>query len=287
MSTSQCEYENMEIRGKENKQNNIAEDVEILLSTSKEDGVRICDYAMDYLIERANKKIEERTADWEILNHVMDVPTLSMAEIEIGRFLGEGGFFEVHEIQNITLINNGDDELEAESRNLEKLNSTTSGLRTDDMGVVQNRRYMQENCRRPGKNGQLDCRYAIKIMKKSALSDPELFVSTLVDLAIEVRLLTSLKHPNIIKLRGIGIGTGPDSFIILDRLYETLTEKIANWKDKKENSFGFVFDFRGKKQKALLAERLAVAFDVASSLEYLHDRKYVFSISNLKSLFIP
>ena len=82
--------------------------------------------------------------------------------------------------------------------------------------------------------------------------------------------------PNILKIRGLSqdfIDAGANSFIILDRLYQTLTEKISYWKDRRDNGFVNFFDFRGKKQKAFLAERLAVGFDIASALEYLHERK--------------
>ncbi|KAG7349394.1 serine/threonine protein kinase [Nitzschia inconspicua] len=250
--------------------------------------LKIGDYDMDYLIERATKKIDKRTSDWDVLNHSLDVPKLSIKEIEMGRFLGEGGFFKVHEIQKITLDKSAaDDTSESEARELEELQDMTSRICSDDKGsgvgsalIVQDRRFMEKNCCRPSQSGgKLNCRYAIKMMKKGALSDPGLFVNTLVDMAIEAKFLSSLRHPNIIKMRGIStdfIAAGADSFIILDRLYQTLTERIASWKDKKENGFGFVFDFRGKKSKAFLAERLTVAFDVANALEYLHDRNIIY-----------
>jgi hypothetical protein len=108
------------------------------------------------------------------------------------------------------------------------------------------------------------------------LRTTSLFVNTLVDLAIEARFLCSMKHPNIIKMRAISenfIACGIDSFIVLDRLYETLTDKLVYWKDRESNGWVSLFDFRGKKQRAFICERLTVAFDVASALEYLHDRQ--------------
>jgi Protein tyrosine and serine/threonine kinase len=267
-----------------NKNNKNNDDILPTSATEKvDDTLMIGDYSVDYLVERALKKIDKRTSDWEVLNHTMDVPALSISEIEIGRFLGEGGFFKVHEIQKITLENDGDDESETQAHEMEELKAmtTTSQTRSEDVessatAVAQNRRYMEKHYCRVGKNGQMDCRFAIKTMKKGALSDPGLFVNTLVDMAIEAKFLCSMRHPNIIKMRGIStnfIHAGSDSFIILDRLYQTLSEKMDSWKHKKENSFSFAFDFRGKKTKAFLAERLTVGFDIANALEYLHDRK--------------
>lgn len=45
----------------------------------------------------------------------------------------------------------------------------------------------------------------------------------------------------------------------------------------KRDSFMFkLFDFQGKKEKAFLAERLSVAYDIASALSYLHERNIIY-----------
>ncbi len=231
----------------------------------------IGEYSVDYLVERAQRKIERRTHEWEIIDDAIQLPTLKRNEIEIGKELGEGGFFKVYEIQRICLENN-DDESETEAPVEEEDHDDF-----DEICVVQNRRYMEKNFLRKSTRGKkVDCRYAFKIMKDLNTDDPGLYVNTLVDLGIEAKFLASLSHPNIIKMRAVSenfIAGGAESFIVIDRLYETLTERIATWKERDEAGFVKLFDFRGKKQKAFLAERLTVAFDIASALEYLHDRK--------------
>ncbi|KAL3921575.1 MAG: hypothetical protein SGARI_006646 [Bacillariaceae sp.] len=135
------------------------------------------DYTIEYLVERAHKKIEKRTADWEVLNDTLSVPRLKRAELEIGRELGEGGFFKVHEIRKIILDDDDDTDTEAagaESKEIEEL-VAIARTKSDDLGVVQNRRYMQKHCVRVGRTGKQDCRYALKSMKKNALTDPGLF----------------------------------------------------------------------------------------------------------------
>ena len=116
----------------------------------------------------------------------------------------------------------------------------------------------------------------------SALSSPRTFWLPVWLLSIRSLSLPSYlcgehpNSPNILKIRGLSqdfIDVGANSFIVLDRLYQTLTDKISYWKERRDNGFVNFFDFRGKKQKAFLAERLAVGFDIASALEYLHDRK--------------
>lgn len=85
--------------------------------------------------------------------------------------------------------------------------------------------------------------------------------------------MASLSHPNIIKLRGMaaagtsGFATMHERgyFLLLDRLQCTLEHKIDHWRN-----FNKAVSIDGKKQRAFLAERLHVAFDVAAALSYLH-----------------
>lgn len=66
----------------------------------------------------------------------------------------------------------------------------------------------------------------------------------------------------------------PNSFLILDRLHDTLDQRLVQW--KKRDSQWNLFDFQKTKEKTFLAERLTVAFDVAGALEYLHDRSIMY-----------
>ena len=188
--------------GKESKNELVCPDTPIRSARKGADQpTMIGDYTIEYLIERAHKKIDKRTADWEVLNDSVSVPKLNRAEIEIGRELGEGGFFKVHEIKKIVLFDDGEDDTETEAgaassdaKEIEEL-VKMARTRSEDLGVVQNRRYMQKHCLRNGRNGkQQDCRYALKSMKKNALTDPGLFVNSLVDLAIEARFLSAISQ---------------------------------------------------------------------------------------------
>lgn len=242
----------------------------------------IGEYKEEDLIKRARELVARRTKDWEITNlkHEERVPRLHRDEIELGIHLGEGGFFTVNEVNKITLRNNADgDETERPQDDEETENDDTAYLSRyfqddseDFTGVIQNRKFMEKHCIRKGK-AHLH-RYALKTMKPECKENPGTFVSTMVDLAIECRFLATIRHPSIIKLRAISDGfiSSADDFLVLDRLYSTLTEQIVKWKDWDENGFAKMFDFSGKKKKKFLADRLTVAYDVASALAYLHDR---------------
>lgn len=64
-------------------------------------------------------------------------------------------------------------------------------------------------------------------------------------------------------------------FIVLDRLYDTLTVRIEAWKNQKEKMSGIakIRDLRGAKKKELWIDRLMVSYDICMALKYLHDNK--------------
>ena len=103
----------------------------------------------------------------------------------------------------------------------------------------QARKVLKKRCWREGK-----ARYAVKQLRRDLLvHDADSYASNksdearlkgtvgLMDLAMEAKLLASLSHPNIVKLRGTaGVAGRPDYMLVLDRLYVTLDEKIYEWR---------------------------------------------------------
>ena len=82
---------------------------------------------------------------------------------------------------------------------------------------------------------------------------------------------------NIIKMRAIATSSPFQRgyYIILDRLYDTMTDRIEAWKSQKKSLSGFakVRDLKGTKMKELWIDRLMVAYDLCMALKYLHDNK--------------
>lgn len=136
--------------------------------------------------------------------------------------------------------------------------------------IIQNRDFMAANCLR-GKSK--DCRYAIKIVQESSYKDPTTFVNAVVDLAIEARFLAVIRHPNIIKMRATSSGSpyAADFFVVLDRLYDTLTQRLVKWKKQKPTGLRKAMDRGGKKEAAFWLERVTVVYDLACALKYMHD----------------
>ena len=145
---------------------------------------------------------------------------------------------------------------------------------------IQDRSFIAKNHQRDG-----HARYAIKMLSKSTLagkktnvaSDHKRFIAGVVDLAMEVKYLSIIQHPHIIKMRGIA-QTHPCSgsfFIILDRLYDTLSERMKGWKkqQKRMSGLGSILDLKGSKKEQALGQRLVVAYNICSALHFLHQNK--------------
>ena len=81
-------------------------------------------------------------------------------------------------------------------------------------------------------------RYALKHLRQSLVRCPEKFAKAAMDLACEAEMMMCLDHPNIVKLRrwatdgpkGYTHGAHNSYFLIIDRLVETLEDRIWEWR---------------------------------------------------------
>lgn len=137
-----------------------------------------------------------------------------------------------------------------------------------------------------GKNcdayANLEARYAMKVMKTKFEKESQRYRGML-DLAIEAEYLSHLSHPNIIKLRGTLFceSSVKESayFLVLDRLYETLDEKIEVIWPKEYKGLTGPFAFIGNdksKSRRLYLDRLVVAHDLSTVFRYLHEKRIVY-----------
>jgi len=219
--------------------------------------------------DEAKAVTEERFERSELGGKIKEIPRFHTGEILLGKRLGKGGFSNVDEVRAILIGNN--------SRIMSPILAFPSRLtklgRSDTVAVNnrESRKFIAEHCHR--RSG--DARYAIKMLRKDILQNEDRIILGLCDLAIETRFLANLEHPNIIKLRAISSANpfSGDYFLILDRLYDTLSKRIEVWKVKYRKLYsvlGRLRDRSGTKRLNFYESRIEKAFDLSAAIEYCH-----------------
>jgi serine/threonine protein kinase len=185
-----------------------------------------------------------------------DDPALfDTAEVVVGKQLGRGGFCTVHQV----------DSFQPSEVNARKL--TTS--------QVAARAVLAFNASNAPRN---ESRYAVKFPRPDLVSNPKKLCAAIKDIQRESRILSVLNHENIVKLRGCAIpGQEGQFFIIMDRLDGTLLHLVEKWrfqaeklKEPRPALFGIQL------QHAVLVDRLQVATEIASAIEYLHGKRMIY-----------
>ncbi|KAL7567966.1 hypothetical protein ACA910_019675 [Epithemia clementina (nom. ined.)] len=232
---------------------------------SKYRQAKIEGYDISRLLEAASKAVSSKTADSIVMDQAAEdrIPKFGLQELNIGKVLGRGGFCVVREITEIRLAE-------------EHLPKQETKEDDEDLihNIVQNRGFMATHFLRQGK----DYRYAIKSVKEAAKESAQLYVNAIVDLAIEARFLAVIRHPNIIKMRAMAVTPPCDGsfFIILDKLYDTLTVRLKIWKKRmRKGVFGRIICSR-KKELEFWGERLTVGYDLSCALGHLHDMHIIY-----------
>lgn len=155
--------------------------------------------------------------------------------------------------------------------------------------------------------------YALKHLHPSVAENDDEFTSSVIDLVLEAKLLANLKHENIVKLHAVTEGSisrvfcSGGYFLLLDRLYGTLEDKMEQWKIAaktpavddsgmllRRRPFAFFSSSRPRSSlletqgptsdiaphlisEPKIEERLrSVALGVARALEYLHTHRIIF-----------
>jgi len=188
---------------------------------------------------------------------------ISLNDIVLGELLGTGAFSDVFEIVSI---------------------EQSSG---ENDGFTPEEEEQRAQLRRESRSGS---GLALKLLRQELLRKPEKFASGALDLILESALLSCLDHPNIIKLHGIsrrGLhgydnGRHDDFFTIMERVVETLDDRIQGWrKEHKKTKNRLTGRLRnnakaGDNRTNLLFLRLKAALGIASALDYLHSMDIIY-----------
>ena len=173
------------------------------------------------------------------------------SEIKTGRLLGSGGFAVAYEIVAFEL-----DE------------SLSGQMRPEDQAV---RQQMVTSAIDP-QTGR--GRYVIKHLQEELFGRKVDYSVAASDMALEVEYLRHVDHPNIVSLRGLpskGLDALEDGrhdgyFLILDRLEETLDERITKWKKMKADGLG----------GPSVPDKVECIKQLATALGYLHQNRIIY-----------
>ena len=156
-----------------------------------------------------------------------------------------------------------------ELKSLTLFNKNLDDSKVDKNLTLQDRQFMSTHFLRDG-----HARYAIKRLSRGLMKTSEdLFLAGIVDLAMEAKYLAVIQHPHIIKMRATSC-THPCSdsfFLVLDKLYDTLADRVESWGKDKRSLSGLLSS--GTKKNEHFANRLIVAYDICSALTFLHNNK--------------
>jgi serine/threonine protein kinase len=244
---------------------------------------------------------------------------LRWSDLEIGKLLGMGNFSHVYEVHlcrkepieddSVTIMNS----MRTISTNVWDLQSNTwNDPKYDDRDMWELVSVTDEGDKQgdggdhhednPGQNEDEHPCYALKHLHPSVAKNEEDFTSGVIDLVLEAKLLANLKHDNIVKLHAVTEGSisrvfcGGGYFLLLDRLYGTLEDRIEEWKRAaitptvepaqssiRKRRFSLFSSSKGRHAQSKLMgvpsieDRLrTVALGLARGLEYLHAHRIMY-----------
>jgi len=200
--------------------------------------------------------------NYEIVRRKIELlPKFNHNELDLGRVLGKGKFGVVTEIRGFNLS--------------EKNGSSSQHSLIKSHGEIRN--FMRAHCTHRGSHDTTSSRYAIKMLDQKHCAYEDDFFTGVVDLAVEAHFLAAMEHPHILSIRGLSVDPyGSKSFfVVFDRLYDTLNERIEEWRFQQHRitrGFNGLFKRKITKQKKrdLLLIKLQTIRDLASAVMYLH-----------------
>lgn len=126
----------------------------------------------------AQKKTDKMFAKSMCVDLSDDFPKFKFEELQIGKFLGKGGFGTVKEVRAFNI-------------GAPKLSKKGSGPDAVADDGVESRKFIAEHCIRSGGHA----RYAVKYLSPEVIDDPAMYIMGITDMAVETRFLSSTEHP--------------------------------------------------------------------------------------------
>lgn len=209
----------------------------------------------------ASKMTEKTFKGSQVEDNTASYPRFRKDELTTGKLLGKGSFGTVHEIRSFD----------------PQRKQGVVASEDEEAGGMESRQFIAKHCIRQGG----DARYAVKALSPEVIADLGMFTQGIQDMALEMRFFSDIEHPNIIKIRALAETTDAldeTTFIVMDRLYDTLGQRIKKWEKRQKRQGGAfkLMDRSGKKATELMEERIVAAFDLSAAFSYLHSRRIIY-----------
>lgn len=198
------------------------------------------------IIDKINSNIKKLSSSTMTDEQGSDLALFHRDEIVVGKKLGSGGFSDVYEIESFETQPQNDTSL-----------SLYQSLARDTIATTCNA-------------GEV--KYALKHLRPKMTENNKKFCMAAADLVIEAKFLAEFNHPHILGIRGwtatgtegYSEGSHDGYFLIVERLYETLEQRMERWAEE------------GISDDDLLYECVRIGSQIASALEYLHAKNIIF-----------
>eukprot|EP00521_Asterionellopsis_glacialis_P017073 CAMPEP_0195293308 /NCGR_PEP_ID=MMETSP0707-20130614/12137_1 /TAXON_ID=33640 /ORGANISM="Asterionellopsis glacialis, Strain CCMP134" /LENGTH=459 /DNA_ID=CAMNT_0040353987 /DNA_START=75 /DNA_END=1451 /DNA_ORIENTATION=+ len=207
------------------------------------------------------------------------------SEIILGARLARGSFSDIYEVDHFSPRQNGPQYFSLDQASA-RANVIALTSRDGNASIVDKPAFISNNGNGDGalKLATNTNKFVVKHLRPDLVFSPDDFHAAAISLVKEAKMLSSLQHPNIVTLQGIsfhgpsGYAQGhPDGyFLVLDRLTETLDDRIKAWR-KKQNKHRRrnMPRLSGSKNGTYVIECLKVLTCVADALAYLHEKAII------------
>lgn len=167
-----------------------------------------------------------------------DIGEIAHHQIDLGEMLGHGSFSSVFAIQ--------------------KIRGQGQGTKYDTKSLV------------------------VKVLRPKLAHKPTLLAACAADIVMEGMLLSTLCHPNIISIKAvspIGIcsfanGRHDAYFLVMERLEETLEDRIQRWSSQTRKSL--LFAHKQKLKNEILQEQVQVLTQLSHAIQHLHSKRILY-----------
>lgn len=223
---------------------------------------------------------------------LQQLPFFRLSEITMGRRLGDGGFCSVYAIRRVRLQDGDVAGAPVAAKNEEEnRDDSLSRSQRRSKRPVHTRESLERACRgvRPDST---NARYVLKYVRPTGTKLATEYEAAVKDSVTELRMLNSLRHPNIVRVVGVVPNTNDAAgnrlvnedagsaaggrggyHLVLDLLDGTLEKTMDQWRSRASS---LLFAYSKKKRTELLRDKIAFLQQIADALRFLHERKIMY-----------